>query len=141
MYGVFGEVVLEYGGHRARVWVNVAMKEYEGRIVPSVVFYRFYFGFLLMCVDYVVYVAYVCKCIDDCRWAIVGFLLVVICVVMCVCDIYIMLVLMIDVRVCYWYGGVMYVMSVVEVVVVCWDYGGDVRVWLLVGIIVNHGCR
>ncbi len=49
---------------------------------------------------------------------------------------------MFDVRVCYWYGRIMYVRVVVEVVVMCWDCGGDVvRVWLLVGIIVNHGCR
>ena len=35
------------------------MEGYEGRVVPSVVFYGFYFRFLFMCVGYVVYVAYV----------------------------------------------------------------------------------
>ncbi len=48
-----------YVRHRARVWVDVAMEDNEGRIVPSVVFYEFYFRFLLMCVGYVVYVTYV----------------------------------------------------------------------------------
>ena len=41
---------------------------------------------------------------------------------------YIMLILMIDVCVCYWYGGVMYLMSVVEVGVVCWI------------VVVMYGC-
>ena len=39
---------------------------------------------------------------------------------------------MINVRVCYWYCGIMYLMSVVEVVVVCWDCDGGVvrEIWV-----------